>query len=125
VAKVKALTGGRGADVAVEALGIQETFENCMKAVRPAGVVSSLGVYGDKVSIPLEHFIYGIGDIDIRTTLCPGGKQRLTALMSLVKGGRLDLKQLITHRFRLDDIEEAYPLFSNQEDNVVKVTVTP
>jgi threonine dehydrogenase-like Zn-dependent dehydrogenase len=45
--------------------------------------------------------------------------------MNLVKAGRLDLKQLITHRFKLDDIEEAYPLFSNQEDNVVKVTVTP
>jgi len=111
--------------VAVEALGIQETFENCLKAVRPAGVVSSLGVYGDKVTVPLEPFIYGIGDIDIRTTLCPGGKQRLTALMNLVKGGRLDLKQLITHRFKLDDIEEAYPLFSNQEDGVIKVTVTP
>ena len=78
VAKVKALTEGRGADVAIEALGIQETFENCLKSVRPAGVVSSLGVYGDKVTIPLEPFIYGIGDIDIRTTLCPGGKKRLS-----------------------------------------------
>jgi alcohol dehydrogenase len=125
VARVKALTGNRGADVAVEALGIQETFENCLKAVRPAGVVSSLGVYGDKVTVPLEPFIYGIGDIDIRTTLCPGGKQRLGALMSLVQGGRLDLKQLITHRFALDDIEEAYSLFSNQEDGVIKVALTP
>ena len=85
IAKVKALTEGRGADVAIEALGIQETFENCLKAVRPAGVVSSLGVYGDKVTIPLEPFIYGIGDIDIRTTLCPGGKKRLGALMNLVR----------------------------------------
>jgi len=125
VAKIKALTGGRGADVAIEALGIQETFENCLKSVRPAGVVSSLGVYGDKVSIPLEPFIYGIGDIDIRTTLCPGGKKRLGALMNLVAVGRLDLKQLVTHRFTLDEIEEAYPLFSNQEDGVIKVTVSP
>lgn len=125
IAKIKALTGGRGADVTVEALGIQETFENCLKAVRPAGVVSSLGVYGDKITIPLEPFIYGIGDIDIRTSLCPGGKKRLSALMNLVQTGKLDLKQLITHRFTLDDIEEAYPLFSNQEDGVIKVTVTP
>ena len=125
VAKIKALTAGRGADVTVEALGIQETFENSLKAVRPAGIVSSLGVYGDKVTIPLEPFIYGIGDIDIRTTLCPGGKNRLSALMSLVKGGKLDLGQLVTHRFELDDIEEAYSLFSNQEDGVVKVAVTP
>ena len=67
----------------------------------------------------------GIGDIDIRTTLCPGGKQRLTALMNLVAGGRLDLGQLITHRFGLNDIEEAYTLFSNQEDGVIKVAITP
>lgn len=125
VAKVKSLTEGRGADVAIEALGIQQTFENCLKSVRPAGMVSSLGVYADKVTVPLEPFIYGIGDIDIRTTLCPGGKKRLGALMSLVKGGRLDLGQLITHRFTLDEIEEAYPLFSNQEDGVVKVAITP
>jgi alcohol dehydrogenase len=125
VARMMELTEGRGADVAIEALGIQETFENCLKSVRPAGMVSSLGVYGDKVTIPLEPFIYGIGDIDIRTTLCPGGKRRLSSLMNLVKIGRLDLKQLITHRFSLDEIEDAYPLFSNQEDGVVKVTITP
>ena len=125
MAKVKALTEGRGADVAVEALGIQETFENCLKSVRPGGVVSSLGVYGDRITIPLEPFIFGIGDIDIRTTLCPGGKERMRSLMSLVTSGRLKLDQLITHRFELDDIEEAYPLFSNQEDGVIKVAVTP
>jgi threonine dehydrogenase-like Zn-dependent dehydrogenase len=124
VAKVKALTEGRGADVAIEALGMQATFENCMKSVRPAGVVSSLGVYGDKVTIPVEAFVYGIGDVDIRTTLCPGGKERMRALMSLVSAGRLDLKQLITHHFTLDQIEEAYPLFSNQEDGVLKVAIT-
>jgi len=116
VARVKELTEGRGTDVAIEALGIQETFENCMKSVRPAGVVSSLGVYGDKVTIPLDAFVYGIGDVDIRTTLCPGGKERMRALMSLVSAGRLDLQQLVTHHFTLDQIEEAYPLFSNQED---------
>jgi S-(hydroxymethyl)glutathione dehydrogenase/alcohol dehydrogenase len=125
IAAVQKLTEGRGADVAIEALGIQETFENCLKAVRPAGMVSSLGVYGDKLTIPLEPFVYGIGDIDIRTTLCPGGKKRLMNLMALVKNGRLDLQQLITHRFALDDIEDAYQLFSNQEDGVIKVAVTP
>jgi threonine dehydrogenase-like Zn-dependent dehydrogenase len=125
VARVKALTEGRGADVAIEALGQQATFENCLRSVRPGGVVSSLGVYGDKISIPLEGFVYGIGDIDIRSTLCPGGKERMRALMELVRHGRLNLAQLITHRFDLDDIEEVYPLFSNQEDDVIKVAVTP
>ncbi len=49
----------------------------------------------------------------------------MTQLMSLVKAGRLDLQQLITHRFALDDIVEAYELFSNQRDGVVKVIITP
>lgn len=124
VAKVKALTDGRGADVAIEALGLQETFENCLRSVRPAGVVSSLGVYGDKITVPLEPFVYGIGDIDIRSTLCPGGKERMRSLMSMVAAGRLNLAQLVTHRYTLDQIEEAYPLFANQEDGVLKVAIT-
>lgn len=125
IAKIKALTGGRGADVTVEALGIQETFESALKAVRPGGTVSSLGVYGDKITVPLEGFVYGVGDIDIRSTLAPGGKERMVTIMNLIKGGRLNLRQLITHRFGLDEIEEAYSLFSNQEDGVIKVVVTP
>jgi alcohol dehydrogenase len=125
VAKVKALTEGRGADVAIEALGLQETFENCLKSVRPGGCVSSLGVYGDKITVPLESFVYGIGDIDIKSTLCPGGKERMRALMQMVDNGRINLKQLVTHRFALDDIEEAYDLFSNQRDGVLKVAITP
>ncbi len=125
VAKVKALTEGRGADVAIEALGLQETFENCLKSVRPGGCVSSLGVYGDKITVPLEGFVYGIGDIDIKSTLCPGGKERLRALMQMVQNGRLNLGQLVTHRYKLDDIEEAYELFSNQQDGVLKVAITP
>ncbi|HMM49377.1 MAG TPA: alcohol dehydrogenase catalytic domain-containing protein [Miltoncostaeaceae bacterium] len=124
VAKVKALTDGRGADVAIEDLGLQETFENCLRSVRPAGVVSSLGVYGDKITVPLEPFVYGIGDIDIRSTLCPGGKERMRSLMSMVASGRLNLAQLVTHRYTLDQIEEAYPLFANQEDGVLKVAIT-
>ena len=125
IAKIRSLTGGRGADVAIEALGTQATFENCLRSVRPAGTVSSLGVYSDKVTVPLEPFVYGIGDVDILTTLCPGGKQRMTQLMTMVKAGRLDLQQLITHRFSLDEIEAAYDLFSNQRDGVIKVIVTP
>jgi threonine dehydrogenase-like Zn-dependent dehydrogenase len=125
VAAIKRLTGGRGVDVAIEALGKPETFQWCLEATRPGGIVSSLGVYGGKLEIPVEPFVYGIGDKRILTTLCPGGKERMRTLMELVRHGRLDLSKLITHRFPLDRIEEAYELFSNQRDGVVKVAITP
>jgi alcohol dehydrogenase len=125
VAAIKRLTGGRGVDVAIEALGKQQTFEWCLEATRPGGIVSSLGVYGGKLDVPLEPFVYGIGDKKILTTLCPGGKERMRKLMELVRHGRLDLSPLITHRFSLDQVEEAYELFGNQRDGVVKVALTP
>jgi alcohol dehydrogenase len=125
VAAIKRLTEGRGVDVAIEALGKPETFQWCLEATRPGGVVSSLGVYGGKLEIPVEPFIYGIGDKKILSTLCPGGKERMNTLMRLVRTGRLDLSKLISHRFRLDQIEEAYDLFANQRDGVVKVAITP
>jgi len=67
----------------------------------------------------------GLGDHKIITTLCPGGKERMRRLMNVIQGGRADLKPLVTHRFKLDDIERAYELFSNQRDGVLKVAITP
>ena len=61
VAEVKRLTGG-GADVAIEALGTQATFENCLRALRPGGTLSSLGVYSGKLQIPYDAFAAGLGD---------------------------------------------------------------
>ncbi len=125
VAAIKRLTGGRGVDVAVEALGQQATFEACLDATRPGGIVSSLGVYGGKLEVPLEGYVYGIGDKQILSTLCPGGKERMRKLMELVRHERLDLTPLITHRFSLDQVVDAYELFGAQEDGVVKVAITP
>jgi alcohol dehydrogenase len=125
VAAIKRLTEGRGVDVAIEALGTEKTFQACLDATRPGGIVSSLGVYGGKLEVPLESFVYGIGDKQILTTLCPGGKERMRKLMEMVRHGRLDLTPLITHRFGLEQIEDAYELFGNQRDGVVKVGITP
>ena len=125
VAAIKRLTDGRGVDVAIEALGQQATFQHCLDATRPGGRVSSLGVYGGKLEIPIESYVYGIGDKQILSTLCPGGKERMRKLMEMVRHGRLDLAPLITHRFSLDEIEEAYELFGSQRDGVVKVALTP
>jgi threonine dehydrogenase-like Zn-dependent dehydrogenase len=125
IATIMELTDGRGVDVAIEALGSQQTFESALRVLRPGGVLSSLGVYSGKLTLPLDAFAAGLGDHQIVTTLCPGGKERMRRLMNVVAASRVDLKPLVTHRFRLDDIERAYDLFANQRDGVLKVAVTP
>jgi alcohol dehydrogenase len=125
VAVIKALTGGRGVDVAIEALGRQETFENALRSIRPGGTVSSLGVYSGKLVAPYEALHAGLGDQRIVTTLCPGGKERMRRLMAIISAHRVDLSSLVTHRFALDDIQEAYELFASQRDGVMKIALHP
>lgn len=125
VDEIMRLTNGQGADVAIEALGTQQTFESCLRVLKPGGTLSSLGVYSGKLSLPLDAFAAGLGDHKIITTLCPGGKERMRRLMNVVASGRVDLKSMVTHRFKLDQIEQAYDLFANQRDGVLKVAITP
>ncbi|MCG5235684.1 NAD(P)-dependent alcohol dehydrogenase [Xanthobacter oligotrophicus] len=125
VEEILRLTDGRGVDVAIEALGRQETFEAALRVLRPGGTLSSLGVYSTDIKIPLDAFAAGLGDNRIVTSLCPGGKERMRRLMDVVASGRVDARALVTHRFKLDDIEKAYDLFSHQRDGVLKVAITP
>jgi threonine dehydrogenase-like Zn-dependent dehydrogenase len=125
VAAIKRLTGGRGADAAIEALGRQETFENALRAIRPGGTLSSLGVYSGKLVAPLEAIYAGLGNQRIVTTLCPGGKERMRRLMAMIAHHRVDLSPLVTHRFALGDIADAYDLFSHQRNGVMKVALHP
>jgi alcohol dehydrogenase len=124
VAEIKRLTGG-GADVTIEALGTQDTFENALRSLRPGGTLSSLGVYSGKLQIPYDAFAAGIGDHRIVTTLCPGGKERMRRLMEIVRHKRVDLTPLLTHRFSLDDIREGYRVFGERLDGVLKVAINP
>jgi alcohol dehydrogenase len=119
------LTDGRGVDASIEALGTQATFEAALRVLRPGGTLSSLGSYSTDLRIPLDAFAAGLGDTRIVTTLCPGGKERMRRLMDVVASGRVDLGLLVMHRFKLDEIEEAYELFSHQRDGVLKVAITP
>jgi alcohol dehydrogenase len=124
VAEIKRLTGG-GVDVAIEALGTQQTFENALRCLRPGGTLSSLGVYSGKLQMPYDAFAAGIGDQRIVTTLCPGGKERMRRLMETVRRGRVDLRPLLTHTFALDQIAEGYGIFGERRDGVLKVAIRP
>ncbi|MFV0371360.1 MAG: zinc-binding dehydrogenase, partial [Azonexus sp.] len=125
VDEVMKLTGGRGADSAIEALGTQITWSQALKVLKPGGTLSSLGVYSEDLSIPMANFAAGLGDHTIRTALCPGGKERMRRLMNVIAAERLDLGVLVTHQYRLDDIVAAYDLFANQRDGVLKIAVKP
>jgi threonine dehydrogenase-like Zn-dependent dehydrogenase len=124
VAEVKKLTGG-GVDVAIEALGLQETFAAALRCLRPGGRLSSLGVYAGKVEIPYDGFAAGLGDHHVTTTLCPGGKERMRRLLEVVRSGRVDLEPLLTHDFPLSEIVAGYELFGARRDGVLKVAIRP
>ncbi len=111
--------------MAIEALGLQETFEQALRCLRPGGTLSSLGVYSGKLTVPYDAFAAGIGDYRIVTTLCPGGKERMSMLMEVVRQKRVDLTPLLTHSVSLENILEGYRTFGERRDGVMKIAVRP
>jgi threonine dehydrogenase-like Zn-dependent dehydrogenase len=125
VQAIMEVTKGRGVDVAIEALGTEATFQSCLRVLKPGGTLSSLGVYANDIHIPVSAFYAGLGDQKLLTTLCPGGKERMRRLMGVISTKRVGLQPMVTHRFQLSHILEAYDLFSHQRDGVLKVAITP
>lgn len=125
VGEIRRLTGGLGVNMAIEALGLQRTFENALRVLQPGGTLSSLGVYSGKLEMPVEAFLAGLGDHVIVTTLCPGGKERMRRLMELVRHRDVDLAPMLTHTFSLDEIAKAYQFFGERRDGVIKVAIKP
>ncbi len=125
VEEIMRLTEGRGVDVAIEALGTQQTFEACMRVLRPGGTLSSLGVYSTDLTLPLGPFAAGLGDHKIITSLCPGGKERMRRLMSMIESRRVDLGAMVTHRYKLGDMETGTELYSLQREGVLMVAISP
>ncbi len=122
VEEIQRLTGGKGVDVAVEALGQQVTLENAAEVTRFGGTVSSVGVYAafPTVSIPTGGtFLHR----KLVTTLCPSGADRLQRMMDLVRYGKVDLRPLFTHTMKLADVPEGYDLFRARKDGVIKIAV--
>ena len=105
---VRELTGGLGADVAIEAVGIPETFELCTRVVRPGGTVANVGVHGAPAILHLEDL--WIKNVTITTGLVDTSST--PRLLSMLAAGRLELPELITHRFGLGEMQDAYDVFS-------------
>lgn len=125
VDEIMKITGGRGVDSSIEALGIQLTFEQSLRILKPGGTLSSLGVYSEDLILPVSAFAAGLGDHTIRTALCPGGKERMRRMMNIIEANRADFTSLVTHEYKLDDIGDAYELFEHQRDGVLKIAIKP
>jgi alcohol dehydrogenase len=104
---VKSLTGGRGVDTAIEAVGIPATFLLCEDVVAPGGVIANIGVHGTKVDLHLERL--WSQNVAITTRLVDTVTTPM--LLKTVLAKKIDPTRLITHRFRLDQILEAYDTF--------------
>lgn len=120
VEAIRGLTGGLGADVAIEAVGVPATFELCAEVVRPGGVVANVGVHGAPATLHLEDL--WIKDITITTGLVDTAAT--PRLLSMLAAGRLAMPGLITHRFGLDEMQDAYDIFSRAgETGALKVAL--
>jgi alcohol dehydrogenase len=120
VAKVMELTGGLGADVAIEAVGVPETFELCTERIRPGGRVANVGVHGHPATLHLEKL--WIRDVLITTGLVD--TTTTPKLLRLIEGGRLDPTPFATHHFALAETEEAYDVFgAAAESHALKVVL--
>jgi len=117
---VRSMTGGLGADVVMEAVGIPATFEMCTALVRPGGRVANIGVHGAPATIHLETL--WIKNVTITTGLVDTSST--PRLLKLLADGQLDPTPIITHRFGLDQFMEAYDVFSSPvETRALKVVL--
>ena len=119
--QVRDLTAGLGADVAIEAVGTAPTFEACVEMVRPGGHVANVGVHGSPATLHLERdwirdLTITTGLVDTRTT---------PTLLRMVEAGQIDVGRLVTHRFALEDVDEAYGVFADAaKTSALKVVMT-
>jgi threonine dehydrogenase-like Zn-dependent dehydrogenase len=122
VEEILRFTGGQGVDAAIEALGSEETFMNCIRVTRPGGTISNVGYHGhgDFVRIPRLEWGVGMSDKTVRTGLCPGGKERMKRLLRLLETGRIDPTPLTTHRFPFAQVERAFQMMRTKEDGILK-----
>jgi threonine dehydrogenase-like Zn-dependent dehydrogenase len=126
VKEILSLTNGEGVDSAIEAVGCQATFENCIKATRAGGTISNIGYHGvgDYLNIPRLEWGVGMAEKTIKTSLCPGGSERMTRLLKLIQTGRVDPTRMTSHRFKFEDVEKAFWMMDTKEDNMFKPFIT-
>ncbi|ABM18311.1 MULTISPECIES: zinc-dependent alcohol dehydrogenase family protein [Marinobacter] len=118
---IKKLTNDEGVDVAMEAVGIPETFDICQSIVRAGGHIANIGVHGKSVEFKLQDL--WIKNITLRTGLV--NTDTIPVLMKVVESGGVKPEDLVTHRFKLGEIEKAYDIFSEAaKEKAIKMLLT-
>ncbi|BDG33363.1 zinc-dependent alcohol dehydrogenase family protein [Parageobacillus thermoglucosidasius] len=121
VEKIMELTGGKGVDVAMEAVGIPATFDICQEIVKPGGYIANIGVHGKSVEFHIEKL--WIRNITLTTGLV--NTTSTPMLLKTVQSKKLKPEQLITHRFAFSDIMKAYEVFGNAaKEKALKVIIS-
>jgi alcohol dehydrogenase len=106
---IRSMTGGLGADVAIEAVGTAATFELATTLIRPGGHIANIGVHGTPATLHLEDL--WIRNVTITTGLVDA--YSTATLLRLIGNGQLDAGRLVTHHFQLDEMERAYEVFGD------------
>ena len=118
--RIMEMTGGRGVDTAIEAVGLPASFITCEDIVAPGGIIANIGVHGVKVDLHLEK----LWDRNIAITTRLVDTITTPMLLKTVQSGRIDPKRLITHRFQLDRIDDAYAIFGQAaKTGTIKVLI--
>lgn len=122
VQRIMELTHGEGVDSAIEALGSEQTLQNCIRVTKPGGTIANIGYHGhgDFVSIPRVDWGVGMAEKNIVTGLCPGGRLRMERLLRVLQNGRVDPTRMTTHSFGFDEMPRAFEIMDKKLDGVIK-----
>ena len=119
--RIGELTGGRGADVVIDAAGSASTVQNSLRCARIGGHVALLALYPMPIEFPMPE----IGMKNLTITMGLGNLGYMRRLMALISKGSLDPSIMVSHRFPLSEAEEAYRVFKERDGNVLKVILKP
>lgn len=122
VQRILELTDGQGVDTAIEALGSDITFQNCIAVTKAGGTISNIGYHGqgDFVHIPRAAWGVGMAEKTITTGLCPGGRLRMDRLLRLLVQKRVDPTRMTTHTFPFAQMPRAFEIMDQKLEGVMK-----
>jgi threonine dehydrogenase-like Zn-dependent dehydrogenase len=126
VEDIRSLTGGEGVDTAIEALGSNQTFQQCIQVTKAGGTVSNIGYHGEGefLHVPRAEWGVGMSEIDLKNILCPGGRLRMSRLLRILENNRLDPTKMTTHTMPFDEIDRGFELMEEKLEGVIKPLIT-